>query len=74
MCLAIPGKILKVEGQKITVEYPGQIRQALAGGESVKIGDWILVQMGVVIKILTPEEAKKFHPKVVKVNEKNRLR
>lgn len=65
MCLAIPGKIVKVEGQKVTVEYPrqsggqaGQTREALAGGELVKPGDFVMVQMGIVIKILTPGEAK----------------
>ena len=58
MCLAIPGKIISVEGQRVTVEYPGQTRQALAGGEPVKIGDFVMVQMGIVIKIIPPEEAE----------------
>lgn len=58
MCLAIPGKIIKVEGHKVTVKYPQETRDALVGDEPVKVGDIVLVQMGVVIKILTPEEAK----------------
>ncbi|OGH10475.1 MAG: hypothetical protein A2857_00710 [Candidatus Levybacteria bacterium RIFCSPHIGHO2_01_FULL_36_15] len=58
MCLAIPGKITKIEGHKVLVEYPGQTRQALVGNEPVKVGDYVLVQMGIVIKILTPSEAK----------------
>ncbi|MCX6784268.1 MAG: HypC/HybG/HupF family hydrogenase formation chaperone [candidate division WWE3 bacterium] len=57
MCLAIPGKILNVEGQRVTVAYPGQTRDALAGGEDVKVGDFVMVQMGVVVKILTAKDA-----------------
>lgn len=57
MCIAAPGKIIKVDGKAATVEYPGTTRQVLIGNESVKIGDWVLVQMGIIIKILTPEES-----------------
>ena len=57
MCIAAPGKIKKIEGQKVYVEYPGEVRPALAGGEPVKVGDFVLVQMGIVIQILSPEEA-----------------
>lgn len=58
MCLAIPGKIIKIEGKKVVVEYPGEMRQVLLGGDEVKIGDWVLVQMGIVIKVLSSQEAK----------------
>jgi hydrogenase expression/formation protein HypC len=57
MCLAIPGKITKVEGHKVFVQYPGEERQALVGNEQLHVGDFVMVQMGIVIKILTPEEA-----------------
>lgn len=58
MCLAIPGKIFKIEGRKVTIEYPGETRQALVGDDPIKVGDHVLVQMGVVIKIISPEEAE----------------
>jgi len=58
MCLAIPGKIIHIEGRKATVKYPSEIRQALVGDEKVKLGDYVLVQMGIVIKTLTKKEAK----------------
>jgi hydrogenase assembly chaperone HypC/HupF len=56
MCLAIPGKVKEIKGERILVEYPQETRLALAGGESVKVGDFVMVQMGIVIKILTTEE------------------
>ena len=60
MCLAIPGKIKKIEGQKVLVQYPMEERYALLGGETVKVGDYVMVQMGVVIKILTADEVAHF--------------
>lgn len=57
MCLAIAGQIIKIEGRKVTVSYPGEIRQALVGDEPIKVGDFVLVQMGIIIQILTAKEA-----------------
>ncbi len=58
MCLAIPGKVIKIEGRKATVQYPGETRFALLTNDPVKVEDFVMVQMGIIIKILTPEEAK----------------
>ena len=56
MCLAIPGQITKVEGHRVTVKYPGEERFALVGDEKLKKGDFVMVQMGIVIKILSKKE------------------
>ncbi len=58
MCLAVPGRIKKIEGKKVLLDYPGEKRFALSGGEPVKIGDYVMVQMGIVVKILSQKEAK----------------
>jgi hydrogenase expression/formation protein HypC len=58
MCLAIPGKVLKISGRQATVQYPGETRTALIAEKGVKPGDCVLVQMGLIVKILTPTEAK----------------
>lgn len=57
MCLAIPGKLIAIDGHRATVEYPGQTRQAMLGDPDFQIGDYVMVQMGIVSKKLTPEEA-----------------
>ncbi len=56
MCLAIPGKVKKIEGKKAIVEYPDETREVLIGEEGVKVGDYVLVQMGIIIKILSSSE------------------
>jgi hydrogenase assembly chaperone HypC/HupF len=58
MCLAIPGKVKKIEGMKLLIQYPGEEREVLDGGVPVEIGDNVLVQMGIVVKKLTAEEAQ----------------
>jgi hydrogenase expression/formation protein HypC len=58
MCLAIPGQVTKVEGHKATVKYPDESRFAMVGDEKIRIGDYVLVQMGIVIKTLSPKEAR----------------
>lgn len=58
MCLAIPGQIKEISSRSVVVSYPNEERQALLGDEKVKIGDFVLVQMGIVIKILSAKEAQ----------------
>jgi len=58
MCLAVPGKVIKIEGRKATVEYPGQSRLALVAEVEPRVGEMVMVQMGVVVKVLDPSEAK----------------
>jgi len=59
MCLAFPGKVIKIEGRKASVEYPDETREALIGEENVKVGDMVLVQMGIIIQIITKSQADK---------------
>ena len=59
MCLAIPGKVKEIKGQRLMVEYPTETRPALAGGIDLKIGDYVLIQMGIAIKIVTEKEARR---------------
>jgi hydrogenase expression/formation protein HypC len=58
MCLAIPGKVIKVDGRQATVKYPQVIRKALVGDVTPKVGDYVLVQMGIIIRILSEKDAK----------------
>ena len=57
MCIAFPGKVIKIEGLKATVEYPGEVRTAIIGEENVKVGDKVLVQMGIIIQVYENKKA-----------------
>lgn len=58
MCLAIPGKVKSIDGQVAIVEYPKEERKVMVGGTDVNVGDFVMVQMGIIIKVLSPEQAE----------------
>ncbi|NMB56626.1 HypC/HybG/HupF family hydrogenase formation chaperone [Candidatus Beckwithbacteria bacterium] len=57
MCLAIPGKVIKIEGRKALVQYPGVTNAALISDEKVKVGDMVIVQMGIIINKVNKKQA-----------------
>jgi len=58
MCLAIPGQIIKIEKGKAKIKYPTVTNYALIADEKVKVGDWVMVQMGIVVKKLDAKETE----------------
>jgi hydrogenase expression/formation protein HypC len=59
MCLSIPAKVEKIEGDMAEVSVGGTIYNAsLQMLDDVKIGDYILMHTGFAIQKLDPEEAE----------------
>ena len=59
MCLAVPGKLMKIEGHQGEVDFSGVCRQAdLRLVPQVKVGDFILVHAGCAIQIVPEDEAR----------------
>lgn len=66
MCLAIPGKIKSIETiynglvRMAKIQFGGIVKQAsLEMVPQAKIGDYVLVHVGVAISVVDEEEAKK---------------
>ena len=58
MCLAVPGKILEIEGDKATVEYgEGVTNKANITLVEVEVGSYVLVHAGFAIKVLKEKDA-----------------
>jgi hydrogenase expression/formation protein HypC len=58
MCLSIPAKVEKVEGDMAEVSVGGtRYKASLQMLDDVSIGDYILLHTGFAIQKLTPEEA-----------------
>jgi hydrogenase maturation factor len=58
MCIAAPGKVIKIQDKTAFVQYPGKIiNKAIIGNEKVKIDSYVLVQMGIIIGVLSKNEA-----------------
>ncbi len=66
MCLAIPGKIMTIEESEETVFQIGKVsfsgvtkRINLSLVPEAKIGDHVLVHVGVAVSVIDEEEARK---------------
>lgn len=58
MCLAVPGKIVRIDGEDAIVDYGGQHRSGRLLESGYLVGDYVLIQGGVVIEKIPEEEAK----------------
>ena len=57
MCVALPGKVIKLDGTKATVDFSGNLVVAEAGLVNVKIGDRVLVHAGCIIQTMDDDLA-----------------
>lgn len=56
MCFAIPGKVVEVDGDKVTVDY--EIEKKEVGCVfDVSVGDWVIVSNKIIIKKVPEDEA-----------------
>ena len=59
MCLAIPAKVIKIEGDMATIEVACVVRSAsLMLVTDVVVGDYVIVHAGFAIHKVDPEEAQ----------------
>ena len=59
MCLAIPGKIISIDGYKAVAEYDGIKKNIIiALLPAVEVGQYVMVHAGYAIEILDEERAK----------------
>ncbi len=60
MCLAIPGKVLEVEGDKAVADFKGVEKEVRVDPipEDVSEGDYILSHAGFAISTITEKEAE----------------
>jgi hydrogenase expression/formation protein HypC len=59
MCLAIPAKILSIDGTSAVIDLAGTQREAsLMLLEDAAVGDWVIVHAGFAIEKLTEEDAR----------------
>jgi len=60
MCLAVPVKLVEVNGDRGVVQFPGMCREVgLQLLEEPAVGDYVLVHAGFALQRLDPDEARK---------------
>jgi hydrogenase expression/formation protein HypC len=59
MCLAIPAKVMSLNGDKASVDFgQGVLREVNVSLVEAKLGDYVLVHAGYAIQIIEEQEAK----------------
>jgi len=60
MCLAIPGKIVKLKGGKAIIDYNGELREASVIEGKFKAGDYVIVQGKIIIEKVPKAQIRKW--------------
>ena len=72
MCLAIPARIIELEGDRAVVDAMGnRFKAKTTLLPKAKLGDLVLVHAGFAISIVDEEEAKKTWQLIAEINEFN---
>ncbi len=58
MCLAVPGRIIGIKNGTATVDYDVEKRKGRIISDGFSVGDYVLVQGGVVVEKIDAAEAK----------------
>ncbi|MEM1586032.1 MAG: HypC/HybG/HupF family hydrogenase formation chaperone [Candidatus Bathyarchaeia archaeon] len=59
MCLAVPARVIEINGELAKVDFGGGvIREANISLVDTKVGDYVLVHAGYAIQVLDKEEAE----------------
>ncbi len=58
MCLAIPGKVVNIDGNQAEVDFGGVLRKTNISLVDAKIGEYVVVHAGFAIEKMDEEEAR----------------
>ncbi len=58
MCLAVPGKIVAIDGKNAQIDFGGVMREANISMVEVDVGDYVIVHAGFAIQVIDEAEAK----------------
>ena len=58
MCLAVPARVLSVDGTRAIIEFRGRPAHADASLVAVRPGDYVLVSAGLIVQVMEPEAAE----------------
>lgn len=53
MCIAVPGRVFSLNGNRATVDFSGNLVDAQAGLVDVQVGDNVLVHAGCIIQVIS---------------------
>lgn len=79
MCLAIPGKLLSIQGDDILertgkVDFGGVVKEiSLACVPDAEVGQYVLVHVGLALSVIDEQEAQQVFEYLREIDELNEL-
>ena len=58
MCIAIPGKIISIDGNTAKADFSGNVVSVNTGLIDAKVGQYVLVHAGCAIEVMDEEDAQ----------------
>ena len=58
MCIAIPGRVVALEGTSAQVDFRGNLVKVNTGLVEPKVGQYVLVHAGCAIEVMEKEQAQ----------------
>ena len=58
MCLAIPGKIVAIDGDDAYIDFGGSKKTANVSMVDAEVGQWVVVHAGFAIQVMDEEDAQ----------------
>jgi hydrogenase expression/formation protein HypC len=58
MCLAMPGKILSINGDEAEVDFGGAVKKTNISMVDAKVGEYVIIHAGFAIQKVDEEEAR----------------
>ena len=59
MCLSVPGKIIEIKKDEALVDYVVEKRKGKIIQQDFKLGDYVIIQGGIIIEKINKKEAEK---------------
>lgn len=66
MCMAVPGRVIKLEGGNVKVDFQGTKKSVKTDILRPKKGDWVLVYSGQVMETIPEKRAREILDTVFK--------
>jgi hydrogenase assembly chaperone HypC/HupF len=72
MCVAIPGKIVSLDGNMAKADFSGNIVDVNTGIIDAKVGDYVLVHAGCAIEVMEKDKAQELIDLFAEIDELER--
>lgn len=69
MCVAIPGKIMSLEGDMAKVDFSGSMVDVNTGIIDAKVGQYVLVHAGCAIEVMDKDKAEELIELFAEIDE-----